>query len=295
MNPISIPLQTTILKSNEELPLTCSRAGTCCHGNLVRLNPWELAQLARASHMSVELFKKSFTNAAGTILRFDGKTNSFGKKACRLYKEGEGCSVHSARPLACRLFPIGRQIQNQQVQYIFQGTSFPCLKECPEVTDLPKMTVSDYLEGQQTGAFEEAQDGYLEIVQNLADIALSLLLDTGLAASGDKKTLASWRKLGNLDAIALSSKIDETWLVILLNPELNGSHQNASDFVKNHNQLIETKAQELLDGLTTFETVREAADLMMTMALFLAHAVGADALGFAEHWIAIAKENGAEC
>ncbi len=43
---------TTKLTLTDELPLTCTRSGTCCHGKTVRLNPWELAHLAEAKGLS---------------------------------------------------------------------------------------------------------------------------------------------------------------------------------------------------------------------------------------------------
>lgn len=294
MSDTSIPLQTTILSLQDSLPLTCSRAGTCCHGNLVRLNPWELARLAQANNMTAKDFREKHTLAGGSILNFNGKPNHTGKSSCGLYVEGVGCSVHPARPLACRLFPLGRQIQNEQAQYIFEGTQFPCLNECPEVVDLPYLTVEKYLAGQETKAFEDAQDEYLEVMQNLADIAFSLLLDTGLAESGDTKTLSAWRRFGAMNIDSLILQISAEWLTILMLPDLNVHIENPITFARSHNEIIQTNAQELFGSLGTLEAVQEAAESTMAMALFFAHALGADASGLAEHWIEIAKENGAK-
>ena len=90
--------------------------------------------------------------------------------------ENFGCSVYEGRPLACRLFPLGRYIQNSEAHYMFEGTIFPCLAECSEVTNLHSMTVTNYLSGQETELFEKAVDTYLGMVQNIADIAFTLLL-----------------------------------------------------------------------------------------------------------------------
>jgi len=286
-------VETTIVSLHDALPLTCSRSGTCCHGNLVRLNPWEFAQLATAKKMSFSAFRDAHTTAGGSILHFSGKPNHTGKHSCGLYVEGKGCSVHPARPLACRLFPLGRQIQNEQAQYIFQGSTFPCLKECPEVVDLPHLTVESYLLGQETKAFEQAQDEYMEVMQNLADIAFTLLLDTGLAESGDSITLSNWRKLGNKNSDSLAERIGSEWLDTLMFPMLDGLLHDPITFAQTHNEIIQDKAQEMFGTLTSLELVREAAELTMAMALFLAHSLGADAKGLSEHWIEIAKENGA--
>lgn len=289
-----LQLQNTVLNLSDSLPLTCSRSGTCCHGNLVRLNPWELMRLAEAKGMSPEEFRNKHTRSAGTILYFNGKPNQTGKLSCGLYEEGKGCSVHPARPLACRLFPLGRQVQNGTAQYMHEGKEFPCLKECPEVLDLPKLTVEEYLAGQETNIFEQAQDAYLEIMQNLADISFELLLDTGLSESGDTETLTSWRKLGTMDPTALSRQISTEWLDLLMIPDVKGQSGDLVGFVKAHNELLNEQIQELSAGLTRFGSVREAAILMMALALLLAHAIGADAKGLSEHWIEIAKSHGAQ-
>jgi Fe-S-cluster containining protein len=251
-------------------------------------------RLAVAKGISPEEFREKHTRSAGTVLLFNGLPNHTGKLSCSLYQDGLGCSVHPSRPLACRLFPLGRQIQNGTAQYMHEGSEFPCLKECPEVLDLPKLTVEEYLIGQVTSVFEQAQDAYLEIMQNLADVAFELLLDTGLAESGDTQTLASWRKLGTMDAVSLSKQIPAEWLDLLMIPDLQEHANELLDFVQGHQELLNTKIQELSETLSTLEVVREAAVLMMALPLFLSHSIGADSQGLSEHWIDIAKSHGAK-
>ena len=177
-------MQTTRVELSDTLPLTCSRRGTCCFGNQVLLNPWELACLAAEKGISPRQFRDSFCDLGGTRLMFNGDTGWMGKRACGMYVHNFGCSLHVARPLACRLYPIGRQIQSAQVHYMYEGRQFPCLSGCPEVTSLPHITVSDYLQGQQTLSFEQAQDGYLEVAQNLADMALVLVTRNRSSCNG---------------------------------------------------------------------------------------------------------------
>ena len=243
--------------------------------------------------MPVKEFIRKYTIAGGAVLHFNGKSNHTGKRSCGLYEGEIGCSVHKARPLACRLFPIGRQIQHGTAQYMFQGTSFPCLKECPEVADLPHLTVEEYLVGQETRIFERAQDEYMEVMQNVADIAFSLLLDTGLAESGDTKTLSGWRKMGTMDLDLLVQQVGQEWMKIITTPDLIQYLQDPVMFVQTHNEMILENAQKQIDQLTTLDQVGETTERMMAIALFLAHSLGADAKGLAEHWIEIAKQHGA--
>lgn len=274
------------------LPLTCNRAGTCCHGNRVFLNPWELACLAQEKQFTPAAFREQFCSDGGIVLRFDGPTNSNGKSACRLYLDNAGCSVHAQRPLACRLFPLGRQIQQETVHYIHQGAVFPCLNECPNVIDLPHLSVREYLSGQQTASFETAQDEYLEVMQNIADIAFTLLLDTGLAESGDTKTLAVWRKLGNEQPAALIKRIGKDWIDLLMIPSFSEQANDAVTFARLHNEHLQLKAQETFGNLQRLPEIHNASVLMMSLALYLARALGANPEVLAEHWVGVAKSHG---
>ncbi len=284
---------TTFLNNTDQLPLTCSRKGTCCHGNTVFLNPWEIAQLANEKKIKTEKFIEEFTEDGGIRLKFKGKQDDRSKSACNLYIDNFGCSVHAVRPLACRLFPIGRQIQNEAIQYIYQGEKFPCLNGCPEVLELPKLSVESYLKGQETELFEQAQDYYLDVVQNLADIAFTLLLDTPLAASGDRETLQQWRIMGEETPDFLLNRIDHKWRTLLLTPELKVDQKDPLLFTQSHNEMLQTKAQIEFKELNKMEEFKKASINIMAITLYLSSAIGANPKALSEYWIEIARENGA--
>ena len=133
-------MQTTKLTSKSILPLTCSRSGSCCFGKAVMLNPWELLQFSIEKKVTQKEFRDAYTDFGGIRLTFNGKEDKKGQQACSQYIENKGCSVHLGRPLACRLYPLGRQIQFDKAQYMHEGNQFPCLTDCAEVLDLPKDT-----------------------------------------------------------------------------------------------------------------------------------------------------------
>jgi Fe-S-cluster containining protein len=285
-------MQTTKLSIQSILPLTCARIGACCHGNQVLLNPWELFCLANEKKITPREFRDLYCENGGTRLRFNGKVDRRGKSACSQYIDNFGCSVHLGRPLACRLYPLGRQIQSNEVHYMFQGDEFPCLDGCPEVLELAQLSVGEYLKGQITAQFEKAQDGYLELMQNIADMAFELLLETGLAESGDQKTLPLWRKMGNELPEELAERIGHEWLDCLLIPEILDN--DPITFTQKHNDLLQLKAQEKFGALQTNQELHEASVLLMGVALHLARGLGANPINLAEHWIATAKNHGAQ-
>ena len=281
---------TTKLQLEDFFPLTCSRAGTCCHGKTVFLNPWELANIAREKKLSPKEFSTEYCEWGGIKLIFNGESTFKNQSACSQYIENFGCSVHLGRPLACRLYPLGRKIQNQETHYIHEGIQFPCLADCPTVITLPQMTVGNYLKDQSAEAFEIGQDNYLKLVQQLADIAFELYLDSGLAASGNRTTLESWKNLGLLSSEELPQMIREDWLSVLIFPEIN-TIQNPTEFTIAHSDILFDKAQTEFGIITTMSGLETASILMMAVALQLARSIGADAPGICEHWVETAKKH----
>jgi uncharacterized protein len=284
----------TLLNKTDQLPLTCSRAGNCCHGNKVLLNPWELAYLASEKKISTHEFRDLYTEWSGVRLRFNGAIGYNGKQACSQHTDGTGCSVHVARPLACRLFPLGRQIQNGETIYMYQGQLFPCLEGCVDVLDLPYYSVAEYLIEQQAEKWEVAQNNYLELVQLLADVAFELLLDSGLAESGNKETLRQWRQMGGESPEQLAKRIDRDWLNYLTIPDLDIHILQPQMFSEQHGILLKQQLQVSLENAQTFEEIHKAAVLVMAMALLLSIAIGAEPGLLVNHWIDIAKNNGAQ-
>lgn len=284
----------TKLSLADQLPLTCSRAGTCCHGNVVRLNPWELACLAHAKGMSPQEFRDRFCEWGGIRLRFDGASGWKNRPACSQYVPDFGCSVHQGRPLACRLYPLGRQRQGAEIHYMHQGHEFPCLQGCPEVKDLPRLSVAQYIAGQATGPYETAQDTYLELMQDLADSAFILLLESGLAKSGDRQTLRLWRKLGSEDAGFSVERLGPDWIDRLMLPELPECVEDPAVFSQRHGNQLLSFAQESFGALPSLPEYGNASGILMALALHLGRGLGANPASLAEHWISVAKkEHGA--
>ena len=281
---------TTKLNLEDTLPLTCTRTGTCCHGKTVFLNPWELATIAKEKKTTPQDFAKTYCEWGGIKLKFNGESEYKNQSACSQYVENFGCSVHLGRPLACRLYPLGRQIQSEKVQYIHEGTKFPCLEGCPTVTELPQMTVGEYLQDQSTKDFERGQDNYLEVMQQLADIAFELYLDSGLAHSGNTETIAQWQLMGQLSPDELFASIKKDWQETLLFPEIN-KLENPTKFATQHSEILLTKAQNEFGVITTLEELQQASVLIMSVALHLARSIGADPKSLSEHWVETAKSH----
>ena len=261
---------------------------------MVWLNPWELACLAAAKGLPSRLFRDRYCEFGGIRLRFDGQPGWKGLAACSQYSPGCGCSVHAGRPLVCRLYPLGRQRQGEEQHYIHRGNSFPCLEGCPEVVDLPHLTVADYLIDQDAKASETAQDEYLELMQRLADGAFALLLESGLAASGDRQTICLWRELGKEQPEHLAKRLRPEWIDWLMLPDISDGLDDPVAFSRRHYDIIQSQAQASFGKLSDVTELSEASGLMMGLALHLGRGLGANPAELSEHWIGTAKKLGAQ-
>lgn len=280
---------STYLVLSDVMPLTCSRTGTCCHGKQVRLNPWELYRLARTMQMDARSFRDRYCEFGGIRLRFDGDAGWKGLPACSLYAKGSGCVAHTGRPLACRFYPLGREIQGEEVRFLFQGTQFPCLEGCPEVKDLPPLSVEEYLAGQGIEPFTVAQGQYLELMQSIAEGAFNLLLESGLKASRQMSAIQSWKRMGKEDPETLAGKIGPKWIYTLMVPEIDVPEDDLGSFFAEHSHILTDRIQTAFGNLDSQERIQEGCTVLMGLALHLGRGLGANPESLSKRWILTAE------
>ncbi len=139
------------LKPGDEFSFACAGCGDCCRNrrDLV-LSGLDLYRLARWMRLGPRTVAEAFCRReVGNksllpilVLRPSARTGD-----CP-FLEGDGCSVHPARPLACALYPLGQSIDpdTARVEY------FPQLPLCG--TAAPGRTLAEYLE--HSGVTERA-------------------------------------------------------------------------------------------------------------------------------------------
>lgn len=120
----------------------CKGCCECCQGmgDTVVLDPLDVYRLSSYFHKEPEkLLEKELSLGVfdGNILphlRMEGKE----ERCIFLNSEGR-CTVHSARPGFCRLFPLGRYYENNSFKYFLQ------IHECPK-TNRGKIKVRKWID-----------------------------------------------------------------------------------------------------------------------------------------------------
>ncbi len=267
----------TSLALTDRLPLTCTLLGTCCHGHRILLSPWELAWLADGLGVTPRELRDTRMVAGGTQLKADGAVGSHGPAAhrvpaCTLYDSAMGCRAHAQRPLACRLYPLGRQRLAGAIRYHHPGDVLPCHELCPTVSELPARSVGDYLAEQQIGAGEAAHDGYAALAYGLINAAV-VIAEAGLVARAH--LLARITLFRTWSADQRAEGLTSRWYDLLTIPDLEVS-ADAAAFVVAHGQLLARRIQGEFMGRTAEDALVEAAELDVLLALHLGSTVGTD-------------------
>jgi len=86
--------------------------------------------------------------------------------ACHFWTE-TGCRIYEARPLACRLFPLGRVFENGHSYIVL-----PDRNRCSGIAPAPARTLADYLLEQDTETQVRMADAWIEFVTDMERLHL---------------------------------------------------------------------------------------------------------------------------
>lgn len=150
------------LASSDVVELACGTEGCsancCAAGPPIVLNPYEIARIRFESGMPYEDLLDVFETgrAKGFPVVMLPRT-----PACS-FLTSQGCRIYKARPLACRLFPLGR-VYHQSRSHIV----LPEHNRCAGLVSSPSRTVTEYLADQETDKFIEMADQWIDFVSEM--------------------------------------------------------------------------------------------------------------------------------
>jgi Fe-S-cluster containining protein len=148
--------QAEPMLSDSRFSYDCLACGRCCAKKSIKLNPFEIAMLAKRRGISTTELMVLATDENAPVLRT--KQDGF----CIFYQAGPGCTVHSARPLACRLYPLGMHRQRDAITY-------SQLEPHPQTEGIygDSGTVADFIAGQGVAEYTEGLEAYLTLIKDL--------------------------------------------------------------------------------------------------------------------------------
>ncbi len=150
---MSLELVRTGLTRDDRFGFGCSRCGMCCSHKRIPLNPYEIARLAAHQGITTTRFIDLHTMDTVSYLRFDAEGH------CPFLRD-KGCAVHADRPLACRLYPLGRRIDGNGTETFLE---LRAEAECARVARDDR-NVGHWLDEQGAAPFIAATDSYLDLL-----------------------------------------------------------------------------------------------------------------------------------
>ncbi len=153
IEPVTKPTVYRDPTMNRDSPYSyvCGACSRCCHNYLIRVNPYEVLRLAQHLDLSTTAFIEEYVTPETALVHKPDDS-------C-IFLGPHGCSVHSARPLVCRLYPLGRHISSDGEERFYHMAPHPDTEGIYGEDG----SVGDYLRSQGALPFLAAADRYLAI------------------------------------------------------------------------------------------------------------------------------------
>jgi len=160
-------MDATILELSDPFQVSCGVDGcasNCCTASApIILNPYEIARVCSGARMSYEdlLDIVDTDRAKGFPLVMLPRNPS-----CHFWT-ATGCRIYRARPLACRLYPLGRVFDTGRSCLVR-----PDMNVCSGAVPSRERTVSDYLKMQDVDGYVRMADAWIEFVSEIERLPL---------------------------------------------------------------------------------------------------------------------------
>lgn len=107
----------------------CKGCSSCCQdmGESIWLDPYDIYQLTRNLGKTIEelLAKEIELNVVDGLIMPNIKMAGEGVPSCSFLNEEGRCSIHAFRPGYCRLFPLGRNYEDDKLTYFVLKDACP--------------------------------------------------------------------------------------------------------------------------------------------------------------------------
>jgi uncharacterized protein len=172
-----------LMRRDSSFSYRCGCCGLCCRDKVITLSPYDVMRMASAAGLGTAETIARYTLRRGSLLRFDAHG------ACSAL-HGVLCSVHSGRPLACRLYPLG-------MERTAAGERFIRLEAAPGSLGSygADGTVDDFLAGQDVAP-------YLDALARYADLIPLMRKRIGRLADFEKTEPSEFRRVAVREALA---------------------------------------------------------------------------------------------
>ena len=223
----------------------CNQCGRCCHDQVVTISPYDVIRLARAAGISTHEAIARYTIRRGSVLKFEQNGS------CAAL-EGATCTLHSGRPLACRLYPLGLEHDRRGAE-LYRRLE-PAAGSRGIYGDLG--TVQDFLAAQGAEFYLQANRRYASLIEMFRQ-RIAELIDFDLVEPRE-----FWR-LAMREALSETNFDFNPIIEAVFDPDSFGCHSESEiEFIDQHVKEIERRIRSETDPALV-----AAAALMLAVSL----------------------------
>lgn len=137
----------------------------CTTGHPLVLNPFEIGRISRVTGLSFEtLYEDYFETTRDPVTGMPLMTINR-EKGCRFLKD-RSCTVYTARPLVCRLFPLGK-FYDEGFRYVLLSKN-----PCAGFEADRRQTAAGYRTEQQTAVEDRMWEIWVEFLNRMEQIEM---------------------------------------------------------------------------------------------------------------------------
>jgi Fe-S-cluster containining protein len=124
---------------HQKLKFKCKQCGKCCDETIIQLAPYDIKNICNALKITTKEFHEKYS----MFRPFDQIPRCYLRNRPKCpFKENKNCTIYLNRPLRCRLFPLGRVYENNEVFIVLPE------EKCMGFNTGKKQKISEWLEGQ---------------------------------------------------------------------------------------------------------------------------------------------------
>tara|TARA_Y100000310_G_C20652122_1_gene800000 strand:- start:183 stop:800 length:618 start_codon:yes stop_codon:yes gene_type:complete len=142
------------------LKFKCKQCGKCCDTTIIHLYPFDIKNICEAKSLTTKQFHQQHS-----IFKLDEDKipRCILKNRPKCPFKDNGCTIYDKRPIRCRLYPLGRVYQDNEIIHVISE------KISPGFNTGHKQTIAEWLEQQQITKFDPLTKKWNDFIISLKD------------------------------------------------------------------------------------------------------------------------------
>ena len=143
----------------------CKRAAYCCDRPMISITPFDIKVICNRLEILTQEFHQRYSFF--TVDEFGIPRCFIQNKPHCPFKIDNTCTIYTSRPLRCRLYPVGRVFEGEDIFYVVSEV------HCPGFESDKKLSIGEWLEDQGVHEYDDVAIAWNRFLIKLKDQPLT--------------------------------------------------------------------------------------------------------------------------